>query len=176
MRAKMHAKLMLLRYRDHTLRVVITSANLTKLVRARRVCVCVCVCVRACVRACVRVCVCVCVCVCACVCVRVRACACGVNSRACVRSPHQQGLRVGGPDGLVPGLPQEGEGQPTSTQRVRGHPRPVLGRPQGITHTLTLPSPVSLSLSTADRRFLSFLPPFAFPFPPPRLGRPTGRF
>jgi hypothetical protein len=42
MRAKMHAKLMLLRYRDHTLRVVITSANLTKPVRAR-----VCVCVRA---------------------------------------------------------------------------------------------------------------------------------
>ena len=37
MRAKMHAKLMILRYRDHTLRVVITSANLTKPVRAHHV-------------------------------------------------------------------------------------------------------------------------------------------
>jgi hypothetical protein len=30
MRAKMHAKLMLLRYRDNTLRVVVTSANLAQ--------------------------------------------------------------------------------------------------------------------------------------------------
>jgi hypothetical protein len=51
MRAKMHAKLMLLRYRDDILRVVVTSANLAQPVPARLPLVRVCVCVRVCVRA-----------------------------------------------------------------------------------------------------------------------------